>query len=495
MSGIITNLFNNVNRALIYLSLVIWVLLIVYITTRFDFVFGAAASLLPILLLFFIAIVQNPYLGFAIFFIVNYLISGLSRYIKAIAPGITMDILLAVVIIALMLSSFKKGSGIKFSNAFNGLTLAALIWFLYCVFEIFNPYSSTIVAWFTSVRGIGMYFLIIVVIIAVVMRRYKDFKRLLVIWAILSLIAVLKAFLQKTIGFDFAESRWLYFEGGSATHIIYSSIRYFSIFTDAANFGTGIAFSGVVFGISSFYFKDKRMRFFYLITAAACMYGMLLSGTRGSIAVPFVGLTVYAIVSKKLKALILTTLLVVTTFVFLRYTYYGQGNSYIRRMRSFFNTDDASYVVRIVNQMKVRTYLYDKPIGVGIGMSRGEIKTYRTDPVLSKIPPDSWYVLIWMETGIIGLTLHILILLYIIFHGGYLVYFKIQDHQLKGLTSALLCGICGLYVSSYSIEIIGQFPFGPILYVCMALIFLSPVYDKELEEANLINSKPNELES
>jgi len=351
------------------LSLVIWVLLIVYITTRFGFVFGAAASLLPILLLFFIAIVQNPYLGFVIFFIVNYFISGLSRYFKAISPGITMDMVLAVVIIALLFSSFKKGSEVKFSNAFNGLTMAALVWFLYCVFEIFNPYSSTIIAWFTSVRGIGMYFLIIVVIIAVVMRRYKDFKRLLVIWAILSLLAVLKAIIQKTVGFDFAESRWLYVEGAASTHIIFSGIRYFSFFTDAGNFGTGISFSGVVFGIASFYFKDTRMRVFYLLTAAACMYGVLLSGTRGSIAVPFVGLTVYAIVSKKLKALILTTLLVATTFVFLRYTYYGQGNSYIRRMRSFFNTDDASYVVRIVNQMKVRTYLYDKPIGVGIGMS------------------------------------------------------------------------------------------------------------------------------
>lgn len=492
MSGIINNLFNNVNRTLIYLFVVGWVLLIVYSTLKMGILIGSVISLLPIMLLFFIALVQSPFLGFVMFFITNYFISGLSRYIKAVAPGITMDILLAIVIITLIINSFKKGSDIKFSNAFNGLSLVAFIWLVYCVFEIFNPYSSSIVAWLTSVRGIGIYFFIIVVLVTVIMRKFKDFKRILFIWAILSLIAVLKALLQKTIGFDFAESRWLYFEGGSTTHIIYSGIRYFSIFTDAANFGTGIAFSGVIFGISSFYFEDKRMRFFYLFTAAACLYGMLLSGTRGSLAVPFVGLTIYAIISKKFKTLTITTILVAATFIFLRFTYYGQGNAYIRRMRSFFNTDDASYVVRVVNQARVRTYLYNKPIGVGIGMSRGNATNYRTDAVLSNIPADSWYVLIWMETGIVGLLLHLLIILYIIFHGGYLVFFRLKDHQLKGLMAALLCGICGIYVASYSLEIIGQFPFGPIQYICMAFIFLSPVYDKELAEADLIKSKKNE---
>ncbi|OFY43541.1 MAG: hypothetical protein A2X18_06250 [Bacteroidetes bacterium GWF2_40_14] len=486
MSGIINNLFNNVNKALVYLLLLGLVLVIVYLNTRMGFLFGGVFSMLPLMFLVFLVVVSNPNIGVILVFTGNYFISGLSRYVQGIAPGISMDMLLVVVMVAVLFSSFNKKSDVKMSNSFNGLTLVALIWVFYCVFEIFNPYSSTIVAWLTSVRGMGIYFFIIVFLVAIVVRKYKDFKRMLFIWAIFSLIAVLKAVLQKTIGFDFAESRWLFTEGAASTHIIYSGTRYFSIFTDAGNFGTGIAFSGVVFGISALYFKETKMKVFYMFTALACMYGMLLSGTRGSLALPFVALTIYAIVSKRFVPLIVTTMIVVTAFVFLRFTYYGQGNSYIRRMRSFFNTDDASYVVRVVNQLKIGAYLANKPIGVGLGMSRGEIRTYRTDPILSKIPADSWYVLVWMETGIIGLTLHAFILLYIIFHGGYLVFFKLKNHQLKGLMAALLCGIAGLYVSSYSIEIIGQFPFGPILYFSMAFLFMSPVYEKEIDEHKLL---------
>ncbi len=495
MRGIIDNLFSSINKALVFLALIFGVILVAYLTTRRSLVFGAGFAILPLLLLFFITIVRRPLWGYTIFFIINFFISGLSRYVKAIAPGISMDIVISVVFLALLVNSFRKDSEIKFSNSLNWLTMVSFIWFAYCFFEIFNPNSSTIIAWLTSVRGIGVYFFLVVAMSAIVLRKFKDLKRILFIWAILSLLAVLKAFLQKTVGFDFAESRWLYVEGAATTHIIYSGIRYFSFFTDAANFGTGIAFSGVVFGISSFYFKETRMKVFYLLVAAACMYGMLLSGTRGSITVPFVGLTVYAVLSKKFKTLTLTLILVATTFFFLRFTYYGQGNAYIRRMRSFFNADDASFVGRLENQAKMRTYMYNKPIGVGIGMSRGDVTNYRTDAVISQIPTDSWYVLIWVETGIIGLLLHMLILLYIIFHGGYLVFFQIKDHQLKGLMAAMVSGITGIYVASYSLEIIGQIPFGPIVYVCMALVFLGPIYDKEIEETEQLKLKQNEPES
>lgn len=66
------------------------------------------------------------------------------------------------------------------------------------------------------------------------------------VWAILTLTAVIKAIWQKYVGFDSAEKYWLYVLGGSTTHIIYSGIRYFSFFSDAANFGAGMGFSMVV---------------------------------------------------------------------------------------------------------------------------------------------------------------------------------------------------------------------------------------------------------
>jgi O-antigen ligase len=140
----------------------------------------------------------------------------------------------------------------------------------------------------------------------------------------------------------------------------------------------------------------------------------------------------------------------------------------------------------MVNQERLRVYMADKHFGVGIGMSRGRAETYQPDAFVSKIPSDSWYVLIWVETGIVGLILHLLILLSVPAYGAYLILFKLRDPTVRGIVSAMVCGISGLYVSSYTIEIIGQFPTGFILYTCMAVVYMSPRLDKVQTDKNAI---------
>jgi hypothetical protein len=155
-------------------------------------------------------------------------------------------------------------------------------------------------------------------------------------------------------------------------------------------------------------------------------------------------------------------------------------------MRSAFNSNDPSLIVRLENQQKLRTYMWDKPFGVGIGMSLARnIVDYKPDPFVSKIPSDSWYVRVWLEIGIVGLIIHIINLLFIVVYGAYLVYFKIKNTELKGLITAFVCGLSGVYVAAYSLEIIGQFPTSFIMFLCMTLIFRSKIIDNELETNEL----------
>ena len=91
--------------------------------------------------------------------------------------------------------------------------------------------------------------------------------------------------------------------------------------------------------------------------------------------------------------------------------------------------------------------------------------------------------MIWVETGIVGLLLHIGILLYVLGRGAWLVIFRLRNAQLRGLVAALVAGISGVVVMSYGNEVLGQIPTGAIIYMSMAFIFLSPHFDKELEEA------------
>lgn len=104
----------------------------------------------------------------------------------------------------------------------------------------------------------------------------------------------------------------------------------------------------------------------------------------------------------------------------------GQGNQQIRRMRSAFNTEDASFQVRMVNQAKMRTYMSDKPFGVGLGLGGGKAKRFAPDAYMSQIPTDSWFVMIWVETGIIGLLLHLTILIFTIIYGTYISLFQLK---------------------------------------------------------------------
>ena len=69
-------------------------------------------------------------------------------------------------------------------------------------------------------------------------------------------------------------------------------------------------------------------------------------------------------------------------------------------------------------------------------------------------------------------------------YGCFIVLFKLKDRELRGIIAAFTCGIAGLYVASYSLEIIGQFPTGVIMYTLMTFIFLSPMYDKEIQDKN-----------
>ena len=261
-------------------------------------------------------------------------------------------------------------------------------------------------------RSIAFYFFFIVVLTQLTMTEYKYLKYMLAVWSVLTLIAVGKACMQKFFGFNAAENYWLFVLGGRSTHIIHSGVRYFSFFSDAANFGGSMGLSMVVFSISALYYRNSWMKLYLLLVAAAACYGMLISGTRSALAVPFVGYSAFIMMSRNIKMIGAGVFLIIAAFIFLKFTTIGQGNSIIRRARSAFNTNDPSFQVRLANQAKLRELMADKPFGAGLGHGGGKAKTFAPNAALSQIPTDSWFVMVWVETGVVGILLHIGILLY-----------------------------------------------------------------------------------
>ncbi|MEA4915962.1 O-antigen ligase family protein [Proteiniphilum sp.] len=455
----------------------LWVLSVLVLKT--GLVPAMVLAIIPLAVYLLIRLLERPILAFFVVIGINYFIMGSIRYIPGLSAGIIMDGLL---LLTFIFSLFRgRERAIDWTGVRNLLTLLSGIWLIYCILLVFNP-VTTLAHWAAGVRGLAVYLFIFPLLTAVLLNRYKYLKTFLFIWSVLTLLAVFKALIQKYIGFDPAEKYWLYVTGGSSTHIISSGIRYFSFFTDAASFGCGMGMSMVVFSITALYIRSKSLRFYFIAVALLAGYGMMISGTRAAIAVPFVGYAFFVLLSKQWKIIIPGIVVIACAFVFFKYTYIGHGNTEIRRMRSAFNvTQDASFQVRQANQAKMRVFMKDQPFGIGIG------KAKRVEPgdYMYQLPTDTSLVYVWVETGMVGLTLFLLIFLITFVKGIYEVWFQIHNKQLRGILCALLAGLAGMLACAYGNEMLQQFPNGPIVYICMAFIFMGRKLDKAISDEEI----------
>ena len=407
----------SVPRLIVGAMLAAGVAVLILAFTQYGLLAGLAVSVIPAALCILWVTLRNPAISMLGLFVVNYFIMTLTRYAYDLPFGMILDALIFYNFLIITLQALMRP--IEWKRASSGLTVVAAIWMAYCILEIVNPESVSVAGWFSSVRSIAFYFFFIVVLTQLTMTEYKYLKYMLAVWSVLTLIAVGKACIQKFFGFNAAENYWLFVLGGRSTHIIHSGVRYFSFFSDAANFGGSMGLSMVVFSISALYYRNSWMKLYLLLVAAAACYGMLISGTRSALAVPFVGYSAFIMMSRNIKMIGAGIFLVIAAFVFLKFTTIGQGNSIIRRARSAFNTNDPSFQVRLANQAKLRELMADKPFGAGLGHGGGKAKTFAPDAPLSQIPTDSWFVMVWVETGVVGILLHIGILLAVLFYSAH----------------------------------------------------------------------------
>jgi len=451
-----------------------------YLIAKGGIIFGLLLTLLPVMLIVLNRIFNAPYFSFLIVFVANFFMLGLNRYIPG-PLGLTIDGLLILTYLSLFFKSFDQS--VNWSLAKSELTLLAGIWFGYTLFQLVNPEAVSRVAWFYAMRGVALYMILTIPLTFIILNREKDLSLILILWGTFSLLGTLKGMMQQFIGVDPFEQQWLN-EGGAVTHLLFGKLRIFSFYTDAGQFGASQGQAGVVFGILALHVKNIRFRIFYTIVAIAGIYGMMLSGTRGAIAVPIMGFVLYFILIKNIKMMILGAFLGISVFVFFKYTYIAQGNYQVRRMRSAFDPNDPSLQVRLENQRKLKSYLATRPFGGGLGSAGNWGKRFSPNTFLANTATDSWYVAIWAEQGIVGLILHLFILFYVLIKSAFVLMFKIRNDWLKFRMIALICGFFGIMVASYGNGVLGQMPTGIIIYMSMAFLFMAEKFDKELELQN-----------
>jgi len=442
--------------------LVIILLLFLAVGIGYLFVIGgfkvaAALIMLPIILIYLNRFFNSPRIGIYSIIIAAFVAIGLTRYIPGVPLGLSIDGLLVLTYIAVFFKHYYNKISIK--PILNDLTLLAFIWFLYSLAEFFNPEALSRQAWFYAMRGMSLYMLLIIPLIFLIFNKVKFLYIFLYYWAIWSILITLKGMQQMFLGPDFAEQRWLN-EGGAITHIIFGQLRVFSFLSDAGQFGATQGVAMVVGIILALRLKGLFNKVLFWSMGLAGFYGMMISGTRGAIIIPGVGFIFYLAHTKNFRAIIIGLFLIASAFIFFKYTYIGQSNAQIRRMRTAFRPEDnASLQVRLQTKMILKEYMATRPFGGGIGSAGNWGKRFSPYGFLANIATDSWYVQIWAEQGIIGLFLHLFIIFYILLKGNYYVMFRLEDEEIK---------------------VFGQMPSGIMVYISMALIWLSPWLDDEM---------------
>lgn len=362
----------------------------------------------------------------------------------------------------------------------NIMTYMFSAWLFFYILEILNP-NNVLAAWNINITPYALIPLLCALIVPLVIRSKKDIELLLIVWSVFVLIFTMKGYWQKNHGFSQKDLYFLFSLGGWRTHIIWSGIRFFSCFSDAANYGVHAAMSSVIFAISAFFVKAKWMRVYFIIIAVCGLYGMGISGTRSAMGVVMGGMLMVTIIAKNWKALLAGIFVSISVFCFFYFTNIGNSNQYIYKMRSSFHpSEDASYLVRVENRKKMKELMVKKPFGYGIGLSKaGNFDSKEQMPY----PPDSWLVSVWVETGIIGL------ILYLSIHGilfawcSWILMFKVRNKTLRGLIAAWLCMNAGFFVAAYVNDVM-QYPNQLPVYIGFALCFAAPHIDKRISEEN-----------
>jgi len=442
---------------------------------------GLGLMILPFVFTYLYLLFLYPVIGLYTSLLLGFTILGLARYVD-FQVGLLMDGILFLTFIALIFSRFYDK--IDWTPAKKDITLLAVIWLGYSFFEVINPESRSFAAWLNAMRGISMYMLLIVVLTLILVDTKKKIDYFIYLWAGLSLLASIKGIAQNFLGIDRFEQAWLD-AGAAQTHVLFGKLRIFSFLSDAGQFGANQAYSGVVALILSLEEKNWKKKSFFLIVALLGFYGMLLSGTRGAISIPLAGLGTYFVLKKNKAVMFSGFVALVLVFVFFKYTTIGQGNQQIRRMRTAFDPNDASFQVRLENQRTLKVYLSTRPFGGGLGHAGVKAKKYLPNAFLSNIATDSWYVMIWAEQGIVGLLLHLFILFYIVIKSSYLIMNRIRDPILKIKMSALVSGMVGVMVASYGNAVLGTVPTAISIYISMALLLNSDKYDTPLNEVEV----------
>lgn len=458
-------------------------LLLLFFVAIYEFIsagFSAFAIICisPLLVLLVLASFHFRSFLFWILVVVNYFVQ--MKDLSLPIPISLANEMLELSLLAIALIDIEKS---RFERIGNPMFFSLLAWITFCTLEVLNDTCGlgiNIEAWYTGARMMAFQLLYIFLVFTLYVTSSQKLTSYLYVWGALALFAVFWVWKQKYIGLTPIENNWLYGPHGRQ-HLLQAGtlIRYWSIYSDAANFGIGIASTAVAFIIFGITSKIRRHKVFFLVVGFGAVWAMFPSGTRTAIACFMAGIMAYIFLSKSFKIAIPVTLAFCLFTFLLVFTEVGQGNQQIRRMRSAFNKNDASANTRTINQETMKKYMKEAPWGIGIGMFGSNVPANNKYNRMATIAPDSEYVFIWLRTGVVGITVFLICTFIMLAGACWIVLFTLKSPSLRGIGAGFCCAFVSQQLGGYGNQVLMQFPNGLVFYGGLTIVYVLPWLEKE----------------
>ncbi len=477
-------LFQKLNSPLGYSLLTALALLLSYLMAELDITFGLIVFALLLGLPLAVMCIFDQVFGLSVILLTAVGVGWATKYIPG-PIGTSLDILLFIMFFGLLLKQVKERN---FEFARNPISFLVLLWVLYNLLEILNPWADSRLAWLFTVRSMAG----LILLYFVACYAFQNLKA--IIWMLKLILATafvsaLYGLKQEFFGFSSSEMAWLYADPERFQLIFqWSRLRVFSFFSDPTNFGIFMSYSGtfcLILATGPF----KTWQRVLLVFAALCMIlSMAYAGSRTPFILLPAGLIFFSLLTLKRNIIIgMTLFFLIGSGLMIKST----SSAVIYRIQSAFDLSksDDSVKVRLNNQKYIQPFILRHPFGAGLGATGVWGKRFSPHSKLANFAHDSGFVRIAVELGWIGLILYCAFL-FVALRTTIYYFLRVRDPKVKTVYLGLATMFFQLTLGNYPQEALVVLPTSIIFYITLAMSARLKDFDGQWTTTETKNTPP-----
>lgn len=405
-------------------------------------------------------------IGIFIMVVASFFLSVALRLVPDIPVGIGLDLMILIMVSG---SIYKMQYERNWSGLKSPLTVVLVIWVIYNLAQIVNPYAASRVAWFYVIRpAVG--YLMLYFLVWQSMRTAKDTQRLFNFVLFLSAIAGVWGIYQGLFGYFSWELSHVI--RTDTIHLVFNNGRWraFGPIGSPAQYGIIMAAMcclslNVALGSSGL-----RSKVMYVLVGGICLMAMVFSGTRSSFIIIPIYYFVKVVISRNRKLWVSLAFAGMALVVVAKMP---TSNYHILRIQSVFKaSEDKSYQIRANNRKMITPWIMKHPIGGGLGSTGVWGQRFSPGTFLANFPPDSGIIRVAVELGWIGLIIFLIIYV-TAFLKGLMAYWCMPQSIQKIQVAGILCMLPPLGIVELGQEVAGVFPMSLLFWVLLGLLFVN----------------------